>query len=187
MKRVLLLASLLVGAYLVTPAEAQGRFWVLVNGALRYTGTTTITGRATSDSVTVAAAGDVTFLARTNLMAPAAGIFLLANGQNSTGLRMQFGNIPTFNSGFGTSPSVIAGSSDSAFSVNVGTGGAATSGVINFASTWAVAPVCIAQDSTTVGAGVQKVVTSTTIATITSAVAWTASDIVNVLCFGARQ
>jgi len=185
-KRIALLLTLLVGAYLVTPAEAQGRFWVLVNGALKYTGTTTVTGRATSDSVTVSAGGDVTFATRSNLMAPAAGVLLLANSQNSVGLRMQFGNTPAIGSGFGASPSVVAGGSDSAFSVNVGTGGAATSGVVNFASTWAVAPVCIAQDQTTVGAGVQKVATSTTIATITTAVAWTASDIVNVICFGPR-
>jgi len=185
-KRLGLILALLVGAYLVSPADAQGRFWVLVNGSLKYTGTITVTGRATVDSVTAAAGGDYTFVGRSNLMAPAAGVLLLANSQNSVGLRMQFGNSPTIGSGFGGSPSVVSGSSDSAFSVNVGTGGAATSGVVNFATTWAVAPVCIAQDQTTVGAGAQKVATTTAAATITTAVAWTANDIVNVLCFGAR-
>lgn len=153
--------------------------------------TITATGRITStgasDGLTVSGTGDVTWSARTNLTAPAAGVFLLANGQNATGLRMQFGNIPAIGSGFGTSPAMVAGSSDSAFSVNVGTGGAATSGVVNFASTWAVAPMCIGQDQTTVGAGVQKVTATTSAATITTAVAWTASDIVTVHCFGPKS
>lgn len=38
--------ALVVGVGLVTP-EAQGRFWVLVNGALRYTGTVVVIGPMT--------------------------------------------------------------------------------------------------------------------------------------------
>ena len=38
---------------------------------------------------------------------------------------------PTISSGFGNSPGVVAGTSTHAFSVNVGTGGTASSGVIN--------------------------------------------------------
>lgn len=36
--------ALIVAAFLVSPADAQGRFWVLVNGALRYTGNVFVTG-----------------------------------------------------------------------------------------------------------------------------------------------
>lgn len=131
--------------------------------------------------------GFLGFTGRTFMVAPADGVVTFQNNAGTQGLRMQFGNVPTINSAFGTSPSVVAGSTDTAFSVNVGTGGAATSGVVGFANTWPSAPRCIAQDTTTVGAGVQKVTTSTTLATITTATAWTASDIVNVICFGFRS
>jgi hypothetical protein len=42
------------------------------------------------------------------------------------------GNKPTINSGFGSAPSVPLGTSNAAFTVNVGTGGSASSGVIGF-------------------------------------------------------
>jgi hypothetical protein len=41
------------------------------------------------------------------------------------------GTIPTINSGFGTTPSITQPNDSIAFLVNVGTGGTATSGVIN--------------------------------------------------------
>lgn len=57
MKRIALILALLVGAYLVSPADAQGRFWVLTNGALRYVGNVAITGATTSGaSLTVTGA-----------------------------------------------------------------------------------------------------------------------------------
>lgn len=47
MKRILIAVALLLGVYLVTPLEAQGRFWVLVNGAMRYTGIVQVFGTFT--------------------------------------------------------------------------------------------------------------------------------------------
>lgn len=159
-------------------------------GATQTFSTITATGRITSSGasggMSVNQAADLGFTSRSFFTSPADGVILVQNNAANRGVRMQFGNIPTISSGFGTTPSVVAGSTDTAFSVNVGTGGVATSGVIAFANTWSVAPVCIAQDTITVGAGVQKVATTTSQATITTAVAWTASDVVAVLCFGAK-
>lgn len=53
MRRLPLLGAVLalIGAVsLVMPAEAQGRFWVLVNGSLRYTGNVAVTGTLTATS-----------------------------------------------------------------------------------------------------------------------------------------
>ncbi len=38
MKRLIVALTLLLGILIVTPTEAQSRFWVLVNGTLRYSG-----------------------------------------------------------------------------------------------------------------------------------------------------
>jgi hypothetical protein len=90
---------------------------------------------------------------------------------------------PAIFSGFGTGAVVTHNNSAASFSINVGTGGVATSGVINFNHTalngWAGG----CQDNTTT-ANVEGVVTTTTAATITNYVrttgvagAWPASDI----------
>jgi hypothetical protein len=55
-KRLAFVAALLVGAYLAAPAEAQGRFWVLVNGALRYNGSITVTGTQSVAGLTLTGA-----------------------------------------------------------------------------------------------------------------------------------
>jgi hypothetical protein len=38
MRRLIAVLTLILAVLIVTPTEAQGRFWVLVNGSLRYTG-----------------------------------------------------------------------------------------------------------------------------------------------------
>jgi len=101
---------------------------------------------------------------------------------------------PTISSGFGTSPSIPAPANGScAFTVNVGSGGTASSGVIGlgppFASTgWN----CSCNDVTTQSATVDKCKqTGTTISSATignfnsagAAAAWVANDIVTVSCF----
>ncbi len=99
---------------------------------------------------------------------------------------------PTISSGFGTSPSVTAGTS-AAFRVNVGTGGSATAGVLalptatngwncdveNLTATTAnVADRRTVQlSSTTATATVENQVVSTG-----AAAAWTASDVLSVSC-----
>jgi hypothetical protein len=98
---------------------------------------------------------------------------------------------PTISSGFGTSPSITFNNGTAAFRINVGTGGAATSGVIGLpaaANGWN----CYAADITTNSASVfltKQTASTTSTATIgnfnTSAVAtaWTASNILAVSCF----
>jgi len=96
---------------------------------------------------------------------------------------------PTISSGFGSSPSISKNNGTSSFSVNVGTGGAATSGVVSLptaANAWA----CWAADTGTTPTGrTEQTGTSTATATFTnysrttgSALAWTASEIIQIGC-----
>jgi len=99
---------------------------------------------------------------------------------------------PTISSGFGTSPSVVANNGVGAFTVNVGTGGTATSGVIGLPTAtngWS----CSCNDVTTTSSSVfmcKQTATSATTATIGNfntsgaATAWTASDVIQVKCMG---
>lgn len=64
-------AVLLVSGYLVAPAEAQGRFWILVNGALRYNGSVG--------------------LPLTKLSGSTDGVLLLTNAAGTGFSRLQFG------------------------------------------------------------------------------------------------
>lgn len=93
-------------------------------------------------------------------------------------------NAPTISSGFGTSPSVTANNGVAHFTINVGTGGVATSGVIGLPATtnsW----LCFCEDITTPGANRTRMTASTNnTCTVTNvamatgvAAAWTASDI----------
>lgn len=89
---------------------------------------------------------------------------------------------PTISSGFGTSPSIVANNGTGAFTVNVGTGGVATSGVIGL-PTATTGWNCFVIDRTT-NVVTRETATTTTTATLTAASAWAASDILQVSCFG---
>jgi hypothetical protein len=98
---------------------------------------------------------------------------------------------PTISSGFGTGPSITTNNGPASFTINVGTGGTASSGVIGLptaANGWN----CWCSDLTTQSSTVflcKQTASTTTTATITnydtsgSAAAWAASDILNVSCF----
>lgn len=97
---------------------------------------------------------------------------------------------PTISSGFGTSPTVPSNNGTAAFTVNVGTGGTATSGVMAMPAAshgWA----CQINDLTNPGANFTKV-SATTTASVTvtnynssgTATAWSASDILVFQCTG---
>lgn len=97
---------------------------------------------------------------------------------------------PTISSGFGTSPTVASNNGTAAFTINVGTGGTATNGVIGLPTAtngWNCTCNDITTNSSTVFLCKQKA-SATTTATIanfnTSATeaAWIASDIVQVSC-----
>jgi hypothetical protein len=99
---------------------------------------------------------------------------------------------PTLSSGFGTSASVPEGTSSAAFQVNVGTGGTASSGVIQFASAAPNGWICHAVDvtnpstSNTVASGTstQQITLTNFSRTAGTVTAWAASDIINVNCNG---
>lgn len=119
-------------------------------------------------------------------------------GSNSFGAGAYVGTpeaytaIPTISSGFGTSPSIANNSGEFTFTVNVGTGGTATSGVISLPAGsltaalhgWDVKCVDITTNSATVFMTKQTATTTTT-ATIGNfntsgvAAAWVASDILS--------
>lgn len=116
----------------------------------------------------------------------------------STSFELNIGNAiivdmhtPTIASGFGTSPSVTHGTSNAAFTVNVGTGGSASSGVISFTNT-ANGWLCDVTDTTSYASYVTvSVPTSPTSVTLYNysrttglATAWAASDILGVKCNG---
>lgn len=97
-----------------------------------------------------------------------------------------FNTAPTISSGFGTSPSVTSTVGTAAFTVNVGTGAVATSGVIGLPTAtngWH----CNCADITTPGASLtRQTATGTTSCTVTNVtmatgtpVAWVASDILS--------
>jgi hypothetical protein len=121
-----------------------------------------------------------------------ASTFNAATGYNLAGVRFATATAPTISAGFGTSPSVPNSNGTVAFTVNVGTGGTASSGTVGLPAAttgW----VCSAFDFTspTTGGGyyVKQTGGTTTTAILTGfntagvATAWTASDVLRVSCF----
>jgi hypothetical protein len=113
------------------------------------------------------------------------GQWALTSNNGSIGSRLKFDALPTIASGFGGSPSVVAGSVPMDGSVNVGTGGVATTGVITFnGAAFPSAPNCVY--STTTTNAVTRGTPTTTQLTLNSTTAWLANDIVTWHCFSAK-
>lgn len=162
------------------------QFKVTRGGAVTATGVLTSAGVSLSaGSVQNTNSGLFYWNGRSTLTSAADGVLSATINSNGKGIRFQFLTEPAVASGFGSSPGVTSGSTDTAGSINVGTGGAATSGIINFAATWASAPFCLAQDITTSGKETRPT-TSTTQLTLTTGSAWTASDVVVWHCIGSK-
>jgi hypothetical protein len=108
------------------------------------------------------------------------------------GTLLASGTAPTISAGFGTSPTIPNNNGTAAFTVNVGTGGTASSGTVGL-PTATTGWVCSAFDFTspTTGGGyyVKQTGGTTTTAVLTGfntagvATAWTASDVLRVSCF----
>jgi hypothetical protein len=138
-------------------------------GSIVISGTMTVTGNFSANLVGVSGS--------TYMAAPASGHLIVENAGLVIGVRLKVDALPTIASGFGTSPAVTAGSTPLAGSVNVGTGGVAVSGVINWNGTaFPSAPFVTCMNSTT--AAVLRCVGTTTQLTITAPAAFVASDIV---------
>ena len=110
-------------------------------------------------------------------------------GLNSGG---QITGVPTISSGFGTSPSVVNGYDTQGFTLNVGTGGTASSGVIAMNSTAAHGWGCTINNLSSTSAAVSytKVTgTSTTTVTIgnfsdvSAPGPWNAGDVLQLKCW----
>jgi hypothetical protein len=119
---------------------------------------------------------------------------ITADFQTGHGSVLFHGTAPTISSGFGTSPTIPNNNGTAAFTINVGTGAVATSGVIGLPAAsngWN----CYATDITATAAHTtletRQTASTTTTATIESqnratgaATAWAASSILRVACFG---
>lgn len=114
------------------------------------------------------------------------GLLCASNAAFTIGSIVKTDALPTVSSGFGTSPSITAGSTPWAGSVNVGTGGAATSGVINFNGTAFPNATPFVVATTSLTNAVTRAVATATQLTLSSTTAWTASDIVSWVCISAR-
>lgn len=110
----------------------------------------------------------------------AASTLLTIAGTAKTTHLLGGGTTPAITSGFGTTPS-IAGT-DMAGRITVGTGGAASTGVITFAVAFAVAPACMVMNETT---EVVAFCTATaTTLTISSSSPFGAGDKLTYICVG---
>ncbi len=159
-------------------------FWRSGAGTITATGALVGTSFVGSSNILAGTSSILGMTGKFQLKAPADGNINAMNAGATLGVDLKVDALPTVASGFGGTPSITAGSTPFAGSVNVGTGGAATSGIINFNGTaFPSAPFCVANDSTTTLA--QRAIGSTTQLTITSA-AWTASDIVTWICVSSK-
>ena len=137
-------------------------------------------------AITVGTLNQLGWTSRAEMESPADGHIILENYVAALGSRLKFDALPTVSSGFGTTPGITAGSTPLAGSVNVGTGGVATSGVINFnGAAFPSAPFCTVTPSLT-NVPTRPTTVSATQLTLTTSTAWTASDIIFYQCISAK-
>lgn len=150
---------------------------MLADGSATFAaGLTLTTGNATVSSGNISASGTVT----------STGSYASFRGYKyNSQTFMEFIN-PTVGSGFGTSPSITASAAGTmGFRVNIGSGGTANSGVINFSTSAQTGWKCTCDDITTPATNrtVQSAFTTTSCTmnnyntTTGAAAAWTASDV----------
>ncbi len=181
----------------VTGADA---FKVTTNGARFHFGAGA-SDYASSDGTTVTFASPLSAVGNIistsgNISAPGGGIssggsivagtlISATTGYFLNGFSMISATAPTLSAGFGASPSVVAATGSVAFSINVGTGGTASTGTIAFPASNNTGWIVIVQNTTTPGVMVTRQTGgSATTAVITNyaqatglATPWTASDI----------
>lgn len=121
-----------------------------------------------------------------------AGTLNVAAGLYTAGSLLASSTAPTISSGFGTSPTIGTAPSTAVFTVNVGSGGSASTGVLTMPAT-TTAWACYVNDKTTTSSTVfmTKVTASTTTSvtvgnfnTSGAAAAWVASDVLQFQCTG---
>ena len=169
-----------------TPTGTWKLGYSLNGAAATYPMTVSSAGRITAlENVQVGVGGFIGSTGMAVMGFPNVSAVNVLNSTTGIGSQFNVGALPTISSGFGTTPGVTAGSTPLAGSVNVGTGGVATSGVINFNGTaFPSAPFCTATPTTS--NVVQRVSSTTTQLTLTVTTAWTASDIIFYQCISAK-
>lgn len=113
------------------------------------------------------------------------GVLSLSSGGGSFqlgGVPLFILTAPTISSGFGASPSIASNNFSSSFRVNVGTGGAATTGVVGLPAATTGWNCQVTDMSTNIVT--RQTANNTTTVTVTAASAWTASDILIFNCAG---
>lgn len=172
-------ASGFTGRLIDLQSNGLSKFSVTSAGAIT---TASSIDASANGSLILTATGTFTFNGRSEISSPASGIHKFSASSGVAGVRIQLAGIPTVASGFGTSSAITSGSTDSFGEINVGTGGIATTGTINFQTTWANAPFCVVIDRSS--SLLQTYTISTTQLVITSGTPWTASDILVWHCGG---
>ena len=151
----------------------------------------------TTDGVYWAGAGDLRYCGSGAQIASMTSSFLVTvGGMRATGFQTAaseyfvLGTNPTIASGFGTSPAILA-TNTAAFRITIGTGGTESTGVITMPAAttgWS----CTFADVTTPASFVtdQSAYTTTSVTavnysrTLGTAIAWTAGDVLAVMCMG---
>ncbi len=188
MRRLIVALTLLLGILLVTPTEAQSRFWVLVNGALRYTGAVTIVGPltitgntvstgsfTTTNSLQVGAAMFLGFFGRAQLQSSADKLMVIEDNAGATGMEL---NVGTPALGTCTGGSLVSGSHNFGGEI---TGNTSGSCVLNFGTpNFTNTPFCTLNDETSLVAArvSSRSASSITITGLTS------GDAVQYICVG---
>jgi hypothetical protein len=106
------------------------------------------------------------------------GLMKLFNNGGSIGSLLKVDALPTIGANFGSSPSVVTGSTPLAGAVNVGTGGTAVSGTVTFGGTAFTAAPFV---TCTCSSGAVPTIATSTVSgiTFTTSVAWPASTILS--------
>lgn len=190
-------SGLIIGsASYVSGTTGYGYLWATnaaassTNYALRSNGTFSILNGSTGAQLSV---GNSVVLSATSTGAAVTGKVSATTTYGYTNI-FSSATAPTISSGFGTTPSIAANNGTPAFTVNVGTGGTASSGVIGM-PTATTGWNCSVTNRTAVAANranqwtVQTATTTTSVTvqnqTISTgaALAWTASDVLALICF----
>ena len=143
-----------------------------------------------SGNIAVAAAQNFAHAGRSYITAPGLGLYNFHADGDVAGLRFQFAGVPsitTIGAQFGGSASILTGSTDTFGFIRVG---AATEGVIAFATDWGtnLQQGCTANNEDGTPTYVQVTDKTMRLAGGTRAVpvAWTSSSVVNWVCGGSR-
>lgn len=163
------------------------------------TGTSSTSGAATISSGIVnantgdASSGNVTLSAPLPTGSGIAGDILFQTGTSDNGTHLRVSGVtnhttftqttaPTVTANCGSSPSFASGDTDHTFTLNVGTGGTATTCTVTFNKTWTNIPKCIVNDQSAILA-IQAVPTTSTVV-LTATAPFAASTKLDVICMG---